>query len=1299
TILLPREKNKQASPDQIGLVALTSVAGKGHYRELVFTLLPLQALDKRHTVFGQLDSPSIHRLFAISAIKTRPNSDRPLNPPIIRDTKVVDDPFQGPDPVQVPSIDWVPPVLERRPPVPQPETGNSAGPEEGPETKPDMTTLTAKQAKNRRRKEAKKAKAATAAALANPNQTVAADPAVEARPAATQDESKKAKRKAKGAGKASASQPAGPASPNQTAAADPAVEARPAATQDESKKAKRKAKGAGKASASQPAGPASPNQTAAADPAVEARPAATQGGRKKAKGRGKTSASQPAGPANPNQAATANPAVEVRFTATQSGSKKAKGSGKASASQSTGPTNPNQTVAADPAVEVRSAATQGGSKKAKGGGKTSTSESTRPASTTVPAKDDVGIRIVGSSAAIARRSASPKTHKADSSPPMARNTTEPVDAPKPIYDAYWSISRVQDMLSRGRLHRGVIRINRKDPNTGYVTCDDLDRDVLLFPRWRLNRAFDGDVVYIKLINGEKILRHQKTQRDRIQDRVRARTASRAKHMELGHVPAMTEASAGHSGEAAANNAPETGSDQEIRQCGQVVLVDAGETVRTVSGTVRTEPPLDNPAARTRALGDPCAVLKAILFRPQDPRLPRTRLVPQRLSRAVLEAIVQGDAQTVYEATVDAWPVDLEYPLLTITRALGPRGTIEVETAALLADNCVRSADFSPAVIRDLPSLPWSIPAAELATRWDLRRQRIFTIDPATARDLDDAVSCWPLANGNLRVGVHIADVSYFVDPETALDREARQRATTVYLVQRAVPMLPHVLSQTLCSLNPGVDRLAYSVMWEMTPEAEVVDVWFGRTVIHSCCRLAYEQAQHVVEGNPLDPAIAVHDGHAAADVAADITRLFGLSRLLRERRFRNGALTVNSIRLHFDLDAHGQPVRCYPYDLKDSNRLIEEFMLLANMSVAHRIAEAFPDQALLRCHPAPLDRLLTRFHEVLTKLGYHDFDTSSSGAFHRSFQAIEEPRARMLLQLQAIKPMCRAKYFCTGYAEPAQYAHYALSVPLYTHFTSPIRRYADVIVHRLLTAALAQQRAFYLPREVVRGIAGQCNRKKELARQAQDQSIFLYLVLYLQRTIRAQGGRPLVAEALVLELNKNHAELIVPAYGVEKRVHWDRLPLHSAIYYDEGNVARLVWRQSAAGTAGEENAIAMIAEGSESETQDAAGTTVGVTLEADDASQIGDAATTDALAEELDRLRLHALTATTDESSTVGPQQSVNTAGADGPSQELHVFQPVRVYLTPDTKSSPAVINVTLVPPEGAQCPLAKSGQTKKKRQ
>jgi protein SSD1 len=231
------------------------------------------------------------------------------------------------------------------------------------------------------------------------------------------------------------------------------------------------------------------------------------------------------------------------------------------------------------------------------------------------------------------------------------------------------------------------------------------------------------------------------------------------------------------------------------------------------------------------------------------------------------------ARRLFVAVITRWTVFSSHPLGMIERELGDMGDIDVETEALLVDNNILTRDFDESIDKCLPRLPWTIPESEVRKRRDLREDCVFTIDPPTAKDLDDAVSCTRLEDGTLELGVHIADVTYFVKMGTPLDKEAKTRATTVYLVQKAVPMLPNILCENLCSLKSNVDRLAFSVFWKMTEEGEILDTYFSKTVIRSCAQLSYDDAQKVIKTGSLDPNVKIV-GHSRSLVEENITIFF-----------------------------------------------------------------------------------------------------------------------------------------------------------------------------------------------------------------------------------------------------------------------------------------------------------------------------------------------------------------------------------------------------------------------------------------
>jgi DIS3-like exonuclease 2 len=445
----------------------------------------------------------------------------------------------------------------------------------------------------------------------------------------------------------------------------------------------------------------------------------------------------------------------------------------------------------------------------------------------------------------------------------------------------------------------------------------------------------------------------------------------------------------------------------------------------------------------------------------------------------------------------------------LKRSIGVEGDIEAETEAILVENGIDYAEFDDRINDSLPRTPWSIPAGEFAYRRDLRAHCIFTIDPATARDLDDALHVTELGPDLYEVGVHIADVSFFVEENSPIDLCAVERTTSVYLVQKVIPMLPRLLCEELCSLNPATDRLTFSVIWKVNGNGDILEEWFGRTVINSVVKLSYEHAQMFIGApdshfNPAEfPAIRP-EFDLNAHIKPGVLNLHKLAVKLREKRFKAGCLALSQVKLSFVLnrEAGGLPYGYHVYEQKDSNRLVEEFMLLANIAVAHRIYNSCPAKAILRKHPQPNAKQLEQLGESLRASGYEACDVSTSKAIQAFLLDVEAQTSdsvtRLTLTCLLSKTMQLAQYFCSGMDIPKEELyHYGLAVPLYTHFTSPIRRYPDLLVHRLLAASLGYMGETKRDPKYLQSIAENCNDKKYGARVCSDRSGEMFFSLFV----------------------------------------------------------------------------------------------------------------------------------------------------------------------------------------------------------
>ncbi len=396
-----------------------------------------------------------------------------------------------------------------------------------------------------------------------------------------------------------------------------------------------------------------------------------------------------------------------------------------------------------------------------------------------------------------------------------------------------------------------------------------------------------------------------------------------------------------------------------------------------------------------------------------------------------------DGQKVIAKILD-WPEYSKNPFAEVTKVLGTPGENEVEMMAILADTDY-PMEFPKAALKESEAIPTIIDEKEVAKRRDFRNVMTITIDPADAKDFDDALSIRKLANGNWEVGVHIADVSHYVKPGTALDEEAYNRATSVYLVDRTIPMLPEKLSNGVCSLSPHTDKLTFSAVFEMDMEANVINQWFGKTIIHSDRRFNYAEVQAMIEGEE-------------GDYKPDVMWLHFLAEKLRTARFKKGAITFSSEEVKFELDEKGKPIRAYIKEQKEANWLVEEFMLLANRKVAAHIGmktkgHANPRTFIYRIHDEPNQEKLTQFAEFLERIGYSISLKSPrkiAQSMNELFQLVKGKGEEHMIESIAVRTMAKAVY------STINIGHYGLSFKYYTHFTSPIRRYPDLMVHRLL---------------------------------------------------------------------------------------------------------------------------------------------------------------------------------------------------------------------------------------------------------
>jgi ribonuclease R/exosome complex exonuclease DIS3/RRP44 len=401
--------------------------------------------------------------------------------------------------------------------------------------------------------------------------------------------------------------------------------------------------------------------------------------------------------------------------------------------------------------------------------------------------------------------------------------------------------------------------------------------------------------------------------------------------------------------------------------------------------------------------------------------------------------------------ITKWPDDVDSPYGKIKEVLGKPGEHNTEIHSILAEYGL-PYEFPVEVQRFADELDTEIKKDEIAKRRDMRKVLTFTIDPKDAKDFDDALSFQILDNGNYEIGIHIADVSHYLKEGTILDDEAYDRATSVYLVDRVVPMLPEILSNNACSLRPNEDKYTFSAVFEITDEAKIVNQWFGRTVINSNERFAYEEAQYIIEEKsgkiPKDISIRENTYTVSNEIVLATTTMDKLAKIMRRVRMDKGAISFDKVEVRFQLNEKNEPVSVYFKESKDANKLIEEFMLLANRKVAEFIGKQKPKKTFVyRIHDDPNEDKLMALNGIVSrfghKLNFRDKKTISA-SLNQLLEDVKGKKEQNLVDTLAIRSMSKAIYTVDNIG------HYGLAFDYYTHFTSPIRRYPDVMVHRLL---------------------------------------------------------------------------------------------------------------------------------------------------------------------------------------------------------------------------------------------------------
>ncbi|EWC48912.1 hypothetical protein DRE_00217 [Drechslerella stenobrocha 248] len=766
---------------------------------------------------------------------------------------------------------------------------------------------------------------------------------------------------------------------------------------------------------------------------------------------------------------------------------------------------------------------------------------------------------------------------------------------KTLFTPYLPQASLPALLSNGQLVSGIMRVNKKNRSDAYVATQDglLDADIFICGSKDRNRALEGDLVAVELLDVDEVWSQKKEKEDKKKRKDISDTRTGGDRPSNSNSQGDSQDNSGEGGlrrRGSLRQRPTQKKNDDVEVEGQsLLLVEeeeisdehkplyAGHIVAVIervagqmfSGTLgllrpSSQATKEKQEAERQAAGRPAAPErkeekpKIVWFKPTDKRVPLIAIPTEQAPKDFVENH-QSYANRIFVACIKRWPITSLHPFGTLVEQLGEMGDVKIETDALLRDNNFGPDEFNDAVLKNVGFDDWTVEAdASAAKRRDFRDVRTFTIDPSGSEDLEDAIHIRNDREGVLEIGIHITDVAHFVKHNSLVDREAKKRGIGVSLINRNVSMLPPKLAEGLCSLAPGAERFTVSVIIKVNTETAQVledETWIGKSIIKSVGKLSYKDVDSIVHG--------VDVSGLDAGLIEDVKLLQRITYKFRQDRFQAGDIPVPALRLFFQLDDENVPVEDNLFNTTPSHEIIEELMIKANTYVAAKLLEAFPEKAILRRHATPMKRRLDTFAERMNAIGY-DIDVSSSAALQKSLFKVEDEDIRKGMETLLIKTMHRAKYYVPAKVPQEYRSHFTLNIPIFTHFNSPIRRYADIMIHRQLDAILNAPEGVTpeVPEDVdtLSKAVEQCNVKKDSAKNAQEQSVHLELCRVVDRRRQDAGGE-LICEGIVICVYESAFDVLIPEYGFEKRVHCDQLPLKKAEFDKKKRVLELYWEK------------------------------------------------------------------------------------------------------------------------------------------
>ncbi|RCH97520.1 hypothetical protein CU098_006193, partial [Rhizopus stolonifer] len=635
---------------------------------------------------------------------------------------------------------------------------------------------------------------------------------------------------------------------------------------------------------------------------------------------------------------------------------------------------------------------------------------------------------------------------------------------KPLFTSHLPFSSVVPHLKSNSLVSGVLRVNKRNRSDAYVFCQDLNADIYICGSRDRNRALGGDYVAVKLIQVDKVMmeKHEKEE---------AKLARNKGHPVIRKPDEEDEKEIVFGGEHDVDTVTP-------RFCGVVVAILDRAQKQVFSGTLGLTRP-NHKRTLNEDQQQNCSAPRIIWFKPTDKRVPLIAIPIEQAPPGFVEDSEAFESQ-LFLGSIKRWPITSLHPFGMLENELGDVKDVHVQLQAILADNNLTCTSYSDSCIKTIPThlLHPDVIEAEVEDkrRRDLRASDCITVKDDDGGFLDNALSIIRIDKSVFEVGLHVADITAFVSADSGLDKEARTRGIDVYhTLLEKVPLWPEYLLKECTNLVQGQDRFAFSVIWTIQ-NGEISHTWYGKSVIRSNLVVTMDELQDIIQG-PQDD-----------NLTSDMLSLLSIAQHLRKKR---QTLLIQPSEVNIKLNQEEMPTCISQKSSLDSKTLLQEFQILANTQIAQKISSHFPDQALLQSQPPPNQRKLQDLTRYLSKLGY-TINPESPDALQQSIDEIQDSEAQCIITILVMKTMAQTNYFCTGALDINRYHHYGINAPLYTHFTSPSKRYADVIVHRQLEAVLNNDTWFFMDTEMVQKTAQHCSVKMDAAENAREQTQHLF---------------------------------------------------------------------------------------------------------------------------------------------------------------------------------------------------------------